>query len=205
MLNQDLIALEKNKQTCSWFGSYGIVPHLAEMVNAKKILEIGVAYGYHADFICTVLPEIQYIGVDPYEANYDLDDIFCQDVQKLFGEVEAQKAMDRLFSAVSSNLSKLSGRAELIREKSWIAATQFLDESFDLVYIDGDHTYEGVVKDLAGWYPKVKKGGVICGDDIGWPGVKKAVDEFFIGREKPYQIISKNGFENMPAFYSIID
>ncbi|MBU3591454.1 class I SAM-dependent methyltransferase [Polynucleobacter sp. 78F-HAINBA] len=93
----------------------------------------------------------------------------------------------------------------MIREKSWLAADQFQDESFDLVYIDGDHTYEGVVKDLAAWYPKVKKGGIICGDDIGWPGVKKAVDEFFIRLNKEYQIISKNGFENMPAFYFVVD
>lgn len=205
MLNQDQIALEKNKQNCSWFASYGIVPHLAEMVNAERILEIGVAYGYHADFMCSILPGITYIGVDPYQANYDPNDIFCYDVQRLFDAVDSQNAMDRLFNAVSSNLEKFQGRASLIREKSWLAADRFQDESFDLVYIDGDHTYEGVVKDLAAWYPKVKKGGVICGDDIGWPGVKQAVDEFFIRLKKEYHIISKNGFENMPAFYFIVD
>jgi predicted O-methyltransferase YrrM len=205
MLNQDQITLENNKQTCSWFGSYGIIPHLAGMVNAENILEIGVAYGYHADFICTVLPGITYVGVDPYQANYDPSDIFCSDVQRMFRAEDSQNAMDRLFNAVSLNLEKFYGRASLIRERSWLAADRFQDESFDLVYIDGDHTYEGVVKDLAAWYPKVKKGGIICGDDIGWPGVKKAVDEFFIKLKKEYQIISKNGFENMPAFYFIVD
>lgn len=205
MLDQDQIALEKNKQTCTWFGSYGIVPHLAGMVDAKKILEIGVAYGYHADFICNIMPDVEYIGVDPYQANYDPHDIFCHDVQKLFGSPDAQKAMDRLFNVVSSNIKKYQGRASLLREKSWLAAKQFQDGALDLVYIDGDHTYEGVAKDLAAWYPKVRKGGIICGDDIGWPGVKKAVDEFFIKLNKEYQIISKNGFENMPAFYFIID
>ncbi|MBU3591455.1 hypothetical protein ICN11_05410 [Polynucleobacter sp. 78F-HAINBA] len=116
MLNQDQIALEKNKQACSWFGSYGIVPHLAGVVNAKKILEIGVAYGYHADFMCTVLPGITYVGVDPFQANYDPNDIFCYDVQRLFDAVDSQNAMDRLFNAVSSNLKKFQGRASL--EKS---------------------------------------------------------------------------------------
>ena len=136
---------------------------------------------------------------------YALNDIFCQDVQKLFGVEDTQNAMDRLFKAVSTNLQKFQGRARLIREKSWLVADQFEDGSCDLVYIDGDHTYEGVVKDLAAWYPKVKKGGIICGDDIGWAGVKKAVDEFFIKLGREYQIISKNGFENMPAFYFIVD
>jgi predicted O-methyltransferase YrrM len=205
MIEEDKARLEENKRTCSWFGSYGIVPHLIEMVGAKKILEIGVAYGYHADYLCKLLPDIKYIGVDPYEANYDLEDIFCQDVQKLFDEESVQRAMDRLFSAVTSNLSKLDGKAQLIREKSWIAANRFADESFDLVYIDGDHTYECVCKDLAAWYPKVRKGGVICGDDIGWPGVKKAVDEFFLALGTEYQIVTKNGFESMPAFYFIVN
>ena len=193
MLELDKKLIEENKQSCSWFGSYGIITHLAEMVGAKSILEIGVAYGYHADFMCTILPSINYIGVDPYEAGYDLNDIFCLDVQKLFNEAIPQNAMNRLFNVVSSNLHKFEGRAKLIREKSWIAADQFADGSFDLVYIDGDHTYEGVKKDLNAWYPKIRVGGIICGDDIGWAGVKQAVDEFFTGMNHEYQIISKNG------------
>lgn len=159
MLELDKKLIEENKQSCSWFGSYGIITHLAEMVGAKSILEIGVAYGYHADFMCTILPSINYIGVDPYEAGYDLNDIFCLDVQKLFNEAIPQNAMNRLFNVVSSNLHKFEGRAKLIREKSWIAADQFADGSFDLIYIDGDHTYEGVKKDLNAWYPKIRVGG----------------------------------------------
>ena len=205
MLDQDRIRLEENKKTCSWFGAYGIVPHLAQMVGAENILEIGVAYGYHADFLCTVLPNIQYVGVNPYLADYDPNDIFSKDVQQLFSEKNSQLAMDRLFNIVSSNLVKFGGRAKLLREKSWDVADQIEDKSLDLVYIDGDHTYEGVVKDLASWFPKVRQGGIICGDDIGWPEVKKAVDEFFIRLGKEYQIISKNGFENMPAFYYIVE
>lgn len=34
---------------------------------------------------------------------------------------------------------------------------QFDDGSLDIIYIDGDHTYEVVVKDLAAWYPGFKK------------------------------------------------
>ena len=205
MLDQDQIKLEENKKTCSWFGSYGIVPHLAQMVGASNILEIGVAYGYHAELLCTTLPNIHYVGVDPYLANYDTNDIFSNDVQRLFNENNAQQAMERLFNVVSSNFLKFKGRAKLFREKSWDAAAQFEDQSLDLVYIDGDHTYEGVVKDLAAWLPKVRRGGILCGDDIGWPGVKMAVDEFFLKLGRNYQIIHKNGFENMPVFYYIIE
>ena len=52
---------------------------------------------------------------------------------------------------------------------------------FDIVYIDASHEYEFVIEDINHWIPKVKQGGVICGDDYvqGWSGVIKAVDEVF--------------------------
>jgi predicted O-methyltransferase YrrM len=205
MSTDDKLLLEKNKGACSWLATYGIIPHLAQSISAKKIVEIGVAYGYHADFICTTLPEVTYVGVDPYKANYDLNDIFCDDVKKLFKENDSQRAMDRLFATVSDNLKAFNSRATIKRGLSWEIADQIDDGSVDLVYIDGDHTYEAVLKDLNAWVPKIKKGGIVCGDDIGWPGVKKAVDEFFLKDQKNYQLISKNGFENLPVFFAICD
>jgi predicted O-methyltransferase YrrM len=77
------------------------------------------------------------------------------------------------------------------------SAHMFPDEHFDFVYIDADHSYEGVVRDMKAWWPKVKKGGLFCGDDYipddgdiwltgsgkepvyaGKFGVRKAVNEF---------------------------
>jgi predicted O-methyltransferase YrrM len=205
MNTSDKLLLEKNRASCSWLATYGIISHLAQSISAKKIIEIGVAYGYHADFICTTLPETTYVGVDPYKANYDLNDIFCDDVKKLFRENDSQRAMDRLYSAVRDNLKTFNGRATIKRGLSWEIANQIDDGSVDLVYIDGDHTYEAVLRDLNAWVPKIKKGGIVCGDDIGWPDVKKAVDEFFFKKSKNYQLISKVGHENLPVFFSICD
>jgi predicted O-methyltransferase YrrM len=75
-----------------------------------------------------------------------------------------------------------------VRGYSDAVASQFEDESFDLVFIDADHTEEWVSRDLAAWVPKVKRGGVVSGHDYGsrnWPGVKVAVDRFFAGSPHP--------------------
>lgn len=51
----------------------------------------------------------------------------------------------------------------------------------DLVYIDGSHTYEDVKNDMRNFFPKVRLGGIMFGDDYNnqaFPGVKKAVDAF---------------------------
>lgn len=50
----------------------------------------------------------------------------------------------------------------------------------DLIYIDGSHQYEDVKKDTANYWPLLRHGGIMFGDDYGngaFPGVKKAVDE----------------------------
>lgn len=56
------------------------------------------------------------------------------------------------------------------------------DGSIDVVYIDGDHSYESVLQDCELWYPKIKSGGFLCGHDYSshtkWKDVKRAVDVF---------------------------
>ena len=39
-------------------------------------------------------------------------------------------------------------------------------EAFDLVFIDGDHTNTQVLRDLQNAAPLVRRGGILCGDDL---------------------------------------
>jgi predicted O-methyltransferase YrrM len=51
----------------------------------------------------------------------------------------------------------------------------------DCLFIDADHTYASVRDDLSAWWPHLKTGGVIAGDDYlsqWYPGVTRAWDEF---------------------------
>lgn len=68
-----------------------------------------------------------------------------------------------------------------IRKDSIEACNQFEDNSCDVVFIDMEHTYEAVKRDIAAWKTKVKKGGILSGHDYtsNWPGVVKAVNESF--------------------------
>jgi len=57
-------------------------------------------------------------------------------------------------------------------------ASRYPDKSIDFLFIDGDHSFEGVVKDIQAWLPKMKEGGIIAGDDFSveeFPGVIDAV------------------------------
>ena len=57
--------------------------------------------------------------------------------------------------------------------KSW-------SQPIDFLYVDADHSYDGVRADLEAWMPHVRSGGLIVGDDYDnplYPGVKEAWDE----------------------------
>lgn len=55
----------------------------------------------------------------------------------------------------------------LIKALSTDAARRFDDGYFDWVYLDALHTYDAVVQDLRAWWPKLREGGLLSGDDYG--------------------------------------
>lgn len=72
---------------------------------------------------------------------------------------------------------------EFIKSTSDAAKDKIVNESVDLLFIDGDHEYGQVKRDIKNYSPKVKVGGIILGHDYHYndpkSGVKEAVDEMF--------------------------
>lgn len=181
-----LKTLEKIKEKCTWLSSYGLVSKLINEIDAKKMIEIGVAYGFHAEFILNSNNNIEYIGIDTYKGSYDVNDCFAEDVKIFFGAETQQIAFDILHDTVFTKMKSFNGRFKLIRDSFENYKNQIKDDSIDLIFIDGDHTYDGVIKDLKISWDKINKnGGILCGDDIDRASVKEACDDFF--KEKGVQ------------------
>ena len=73
--------------------------------------------------------------------------------------------------------------AVVIHKTSMEAVKDLDDESLDFVYIDANHRYRSVRDDITGWTKKVRKGGIVSGDDYyhlpdSKYGVVEAVDEY---------------------------
>lgn len=57
------------------------------------------------------------------------------------------------------------------------AVSLYEDGSIDFLLIDGDHSYEGVKKDITNYIPKMRSGGLIVGDDAYDPEIQRALQD----------------------------
>lgn len=78
-----------------------------------------------------------------------------------------------------SNMTPVLSIVNPIRLDSIEAHKLFPDESLDFVWVDGNHTYPYVLKDIRNWWKKLKVGGWMGGDDLIHGGVRQAVVECF--------------------------
>jgi len=144
--------------------------------------EIGVLRGDFTARVLDVVKPQQYHLIDPW---------YCSNENNTKGarwgtnQSMTQAKMDAMHDSVVQRFAHeiQSGRIIIHRKGSVEAASQFDDEFFDWVYIDGNHLYDAVKSDLEYYLPKIKRGGFLMGDDYdvkGWwgDGVNRAVDEF---------------------------
>ena len=106
------------------------------------------------------------------------------------GRAGNQKRLDKIYAKVQERLRThhKSQQIYVHRTTSDEACSLFEPGSLDWVYIDGNHLYKYVKRDLENYWSKLKPGGFLAGDDYGiqgwWDhGVTYAVDEFIKNTE----------------------
>lgn len=106
------------------------------------------------------------------------------------------------FKIMNQNLLPFHDRIQICKGYSDKIVHNFNDEMFDFIYIDANHSYEGCKLDLDLYWNKLKKGGIIMGDDYHINdidelqfngnkvvfGVTKAVKEFAKEHNKIFDI-----------------
>lgn len=126
------------------------LPNIYRDLGFKVGAEIGVHRGVYAQQILKRIPNLKLYCIDLWD-NYTGYTDYRPD-QHTPAYLEAQertKGFD----------------CTLIKNWSHEAVKDFADESLDYVYIDGNHTFEYVVQDIALWSKKVRTGGLVCGHD----------------------------------------
>lgn len=123
------------------------------------------------------------ILTDPSSTLTDLD-TWCgseEEVHKHFDWQELENFYDRRMSNYSNVIK--------IRQSSWDFLQEHTEKQYDFIYIDGDHTADGVYKDAIFSWPLLKPYGIMAFDDYQWkhdsgkdelcpkPGIDKFLDE----------------------------
>ncbi len=105
----------------------------------------------------------------------------------------SQVEMDEVFDEVKQ---KFAGDKRVVIHKSTSkgAVKKFDDDYFDFIYVDGDHSYEAVLSDLNNYYPKLRDGGLLAGDDYFWGireglPVRRAVKKFCRRNNLDYKLL----------------
>lgn len=108
------------------------------------------------------------------------------------------------YVAAKKRVEKYDGQYNILRGPSSRMAQHVPDNSLDLIHLDGDHSFEGVMADLEAWYPKMKRGGVISGHDYlaKQYGVRTAVTAFMAKERLSSQVhIMKEDKDEDAGFY----
>ena len=160
---------------------------------SKACAEVGVWNGALSFSVLEKSPLIEkYYMIDPlgeYDNNFeysgkDLPAMMSgwpgRYVCNMGERIKKQKDLDDMYEQIIKKASA-DNRVEFIRKKSAEACELFEDKSLDFVFIDAIHLYENVKEDISLWFPKVKDGGILAGDDFTshFPGVIRAVKESF--------------------------
>jgi MMP 1-O-methyltransferase len=139
-------------------------------------VELGAWKGKSTAYMGKILKEngrtgIKFYSIDNFEASESAPFML-----KMLEEMKTP-----LFKEYHNNLIAC-GVAEFVNpivSDSASASENFNDGAVSFCFIDADHAYEPVKKDLESWYPKMINGGLFAGHDYtNAKGVKKAVDEF---------------------------
>lgn len=100
--------------------------------------------------------------------------LYCVDTWQNDAMPEGQRDT---FAEFSRNTRAYQAMIRTLRQKSDVAAQDF-GEKIDLLFIDGDHEYEGVKLDWESWSPWLDDNATVIMHDVGWaPGVQRVVDE----------------------------
>lgn len=139
------------------------------------VVEIGSWQGRSSSFLARAAKDSnngRFYAIDHFKGNTGKETSYVIGSQDLSDLKQGfLKNMARL---------KLENHVHLLEMPNIQAATEFEDGSVRFLFIDGDHTYEGVCRDLKLFTRKLCAHAIIVFDDFShnFPGLLVAVDQF---------------------------
>lgn len=135
-------------------GDIEVLTHFAK--DLDTVVELGTNIGTTAILLSAVARKVYTVDV------FEKIDLIEDEQQR---GVYAKSFMNNkhYYSSIKEKLHPF--KIKVYQCLSNIFAGTFLNESVDMIFIDADHSYEGVKKDFEAWFDKIKKGGCFAFHD----------------------------------------
>lgn len=161
-----------------WFSEEDVkfILNIIQQIHNMTIVEIGCFYGRStASWIKKALNNNNQVYViDNFYGPID-ENAPASKVQRSQG--------DQVMKQFIENMKKLGidrSSYMLWKNNSMDALIYAPNNACGMIFIDADHSYESVKKDIENWWIKIKKGFWLAGHDFQNPEVRKAIEEFAI-------------------------
>jgi hypothetical protein len=148
---------------------YEILPKFFDKDANLIGVEIGVLGASGSLAIFTELPNTKLYGIDPYE---------IREGNRYEAGSYPQEHLDINYKQAKARFESFGNRGVLLKKRS-DDAIEDVTEALDFVWIDGDHEYEQVKRDILNWKSKLKSKAIIGGHDWQNDEVRQAVLEVF--------------------------
>lgn len=145
-----IVTKDPSGHACLFVNRVDLVRYCKSLLcTAPIVAEVGVFKAQFSDTLLDVLQPAQMFLIDTFQiADY------------IAGEFTA----DQHFEYVNQKYADMSN-VFLLQNLSWEGLDLLPDNCLDYVYIDADHTYDGVKKDIEVAYKKVRSGGILQFND----------------------------------------
>lgn len=152
--------------------SYDELATLYDICIDKTVLELGSMVGMSSYVIASVAKYLACIDVWK-----DTQEHLAHDPQQAGVYASYTDKLPNMLKSFKNNCKEFikSGKIKMYRGNTIKLVNKFKDKSFDIVFIDADHSYEGVSKDFKLYHSKAKDGGYIVFHDYGdpmWTGIQ---------------------------------
>lgn len=131
--------------------------------DGSHIVEIGSYYG--ASSCCWAA------GIGNKDVQLHCVDTFCND--------NVSDERSDVYPIFTRNTEDYASKIVVHRGLSQSVAKTF-NQKLDILFIDGDHSWKGILTDLECWLPFLKEEGILVLHDVAWGDVKRALEEIIL-------------------------
>lgn len=141
----------------------------------RTIVEVGVALGGFSRKLIDIAHPARFIAIDSFRI-HDYPMFWGRPTQEIFG---GRTHGDHYRAEFADMIA--SGRMQVLESDSGTALEGLADDSVDIFYVDADHTYAAVSRELSSIRRKVRNDGWIIMNDYTMADV--------VGQMEPYGVI----------------